>query len=740
MFNLKIAQNKQILEEKYNVPQEFSIELEQILASLKSNTGLRSFILKKIRQTQPTKESMEEIRNLVKEQTKEEISEIDKTINNLTDNVNYRKWIKNLFETKQIQEEDFVKVKKLLKSFTKLIKNKKIPEDKRDINLFKNDKELNEYVNKFVQKASSNLENIKSGYKILDEDDQVTLLQVTEEDTLKKICDVGYKINWCVLTGSWANYPPPEFYLFLINGKPEVLAHKQSNQIKDINDAPIQNGIFINLINPFVEKYNLNTHNGDFRIYDQKLRKIQEFQANKNNEEYINKELELDPMNIVLLEEDSWGKYIDIVAKHVGNLNFNNIPFDLLDYLANYCKIKKLDKEFQELETNMIGKLLTGDNFARYNKIVPDVLKTNEVSGEYKEILEKIDKGIEVNGEPPHFARSWAENILNEEKAPQKWLDAIDKYIEREGHSTKFAIKYCMKRLAEGNVPQAWINGIAKVIKENGIVTTFATNWVIEQFDTGKINETILDAVMERISEFNEVPNVAMGWVSRQMEKFKQSHNINDINEKLRSAINKFIDVTGYPQKFANEYASILLKNNQTPESWQDGINTYFMRNEYPPKFAEEWYTNKLNSDKLPENVLEKIYEIIRENGEPPAFAEEWCLNKLNSRNPPKKLIDSIIYFMSNTKNNAVARIPKFAVSFLVEQLEQNKNSDISKATLNLLTSILLDTAEFPHWAEEICKQMVNNGEAPKEWLEYSNKLVANGYVSAFAQDLYKNN
>ena len=34
IYNLKIAQNKQILEEKYLVPQEFSLELEQLLKSI----------------------------------------------------------------------------------------------------------------------------------------------------------------------------------------------------------------------------------------------------------------------------------------------------------------------------------------------------------------------------------------------------------------------------------------------------------------------------------------------------------------------------------------------------------------------------------------------------------------------------------------------------------------------------------------------------------------------------------
>jgi len=120
MFNLKTSQNKQILEEKYLVPQEFSLELEQLLKTI-NNRGLTKFILNKIRQTPiQNRNQLDEIKKIVQEQNVIQKDPIDEKINNITQNIDYKNWIKNLIKIGKIKEEDFLKIKSLLETFNKL--------------------------------------------------------------------------------------------------------------------------------------------------------------------------------------------------------------------------------------------------------------------------------------------------------------------------------------------------------------------------------------------------------------------------------------------------------------------------------------------------------------------------------------------------------------------------------------------------------------------------------------------
>ena len=333
--------------------------------------------------------------------------EMEKIVTQMTENKEEREWLRKLVASGRFKEEDKTKIYLLLKDMQELPKDKQKP-----IIDFKDDTELAKYLKSF--KVNKEIKLPTEGYELLEDYDtdsyNVKLFHITSQEALDAI---GVGASWCVLTpakgGNPVQYKPFDYYCFVIDGEPEVLIHKGSQQMKDSGDAPLRYGPFIKAIEPVVKKYELNkplagsqyNYNyddddgdpyNDFGKYNASLKNIHEFEKRTGDTEFISKEIKKDPYNILLLDENEWGKYMPIMAEHLKtNKNYDSeaplllidkLNSKILNYLASYLKLHN-DPAMERLE-NMVESWfhLSNSNLTvgRYKKKIPASLRTNKLN------------------------------------------------------------------------------------------------------------------------------------------------------------------------------------------------------------------------------------------------------------------------------------------------------------------------------------------------------------------------
>ena len=342
---------------------------------------------------------------------KEAEIKIDDNISGLFQNVAERRWVQILFNDKKIFEEDFLKIKNLLISFSS------IP-NRPALNSFASDEELFDYVDSNLKKEP--FKYPESGYEVVDKgtsgDNDIVLIRVFEESAMKQI---GKNTNWCVSHGAWSGYSPPEFYCFIIDEEPEVLLHQGSRQIKDSSDATVS-GNLVYLIRHLVDKHQLLTGKGrDFEVFadvSEEIDSVREeldvsgsflptLERNINHIDFASTDFIKDHIDevIPLIKFINFETLSNRVKEIIGEyVNFNGLEErKYLDYYAlssaaknksNY--LKDVPKSLRSGESNLLFKLDPTDDRAKYLKYKAGIFSHGEIDPSDKDNPELFDAWI----------------------------------------------------------------------------------------------------------------------------------------------------------------------------------------------------------------------------------------------------------------------------------------------------------------------------------------------------------
>jgi len=365
---------------------------------------------------------------------------MEKLVKQISSTKEERQWLRKLVENGRFQKEDTTKLQLMLSELRNLPK-----EDRDPIEKFKDDVELSEYLNLFKMtqpvgelpsEGWERIENIES------DDNMIEVYHITNQKALDAI---GKGANWCVLSSKGGRrYHPFEYFCFIINGQPEILIHSGSGQIKDRNDGVVSDGSIIKAIDPVVNAYGLNTHEGDFRYYDQKLEMIKKFDQEEGNEEYITEAIENNAPNFTLLDKDKWSKYVSVFGKSLLNTNtrrrhgtlllmggidaVKEINHDALAYLATHFKINN-PSGFAKMENIIMEWFgIQDDNLTvgRYRKMVPEILHTTKVNNYFKELRE--EKIIEQKNSVIRYPLRWELCPFEEVKRDPEVIERLKDY------------------------------------------------------------------------------------------------------------------------------------------------------------------------------------------------------------------------------------------------------------------------------------------------------------------------
>jgi len=454
---------------------------------------VQNYIVKKyVRRKENPVIDVEELQELVKDiDVKKETKidpEMEKAIIGITGNKDEREWLRKLVQSGRFQAEDSGKVIYLLDELHNLPDNLKKP-----ISDFKDDTVLTEYIDRYRPKKE--LEEIPEGAELLENYDtdafNVQLYRITTQEAIKEMGARG----WCTTHGH--RYDPLEYYCFYIDGKPEVLIHLKSNQIKDRSDAQLKYGPFVKAIEPAVSKYGLDeSKSGDFEKYHRASSDVRYLNENPDDEEYIIEIINRDVTNIVLLDKEHWGKYLYLLNNDMVYDQLSNLGPTFFHYYAAYVKSKS-EEEFEDLQRRVVEdwakKTDTTDlTVGRYKKVFPKILRTPYVNGVFnKNRIEGWVGRLIERWDDPNYYNPATEDELGDYMwyEPPEDLksnpDIIDAW--KQG-SIKNLIKnpiYAWEELLEEeksnpDIIDAWKQGLAnKICKEDMVNKESSTiGWV----------------------------------------------------------------------------------------------------------------------------------------------------------------------------------------------------------------------------------------------------------------------
>jgi len=299
--------------------------------------------------------------------------EMEKLVKKVSPKKQEREWLRQLVLSGRFQKEDAVKLKNMLTQFNKLKSDK-------SINDFNDDIALSKYLSQFenTKTTTKDVENI-DGVKLVKSEHEIDVYYVTSQEGLDAL---GEGANWCVLTKGNLHQPttydPFEYYIFLLNDKPEALYHEGTEQFKDSHDDHIGNSphLVIKLKN-IVQELNLRGYEG-FNEVAAEVDKIQNHLANNHNQTEIEKLIKDGKVNYI--QENLWPTYGQVMLENLNHMKTNSIGYNLLDFLANYADIHGLNKELSILEQQVIDTIMVNPlSIGRMRKLIPDTLRTQRI-------------------------------------------------------------------------------------------------------------------------------------------------------------------------------------------------------------------------------------------------------------------------------------------------------------------------------------------------------------------------
>jgi len=356
-------------------------------------------------------------------------------------------WVTKLIDSGKVTEEDFVKIKNMLEQYNELVLSGKITGKEAEINNFGTDSDLFNYLRKYnVDNRSAeeilSSEEVKNGTEVLYSgtlfDLYIIMLKVFSYKALNSIA--GKSTSWCVALseGTFSDYSPSEYYLFIINGIPEILIHKNSNQIKASDDTTSINPMYAYAVNGLIEEYDLNSHQEDFDDYDKIINKYQSYQ--NANEDVVAKEIGEDLRNIIYVLPENYPKYMNVFLKNITKLSIYDIeslPKNLLDYIGKYMKLKKMNSHFSFMES-VLSKFIFSSGYSYYFKKIPDIFHTKKT---YEEgYIASIVETLSISGSPREQYEEIMEKLNEKErqrpdiiKAFIEGLTSIPDWMKRQG-------------------------------------------------------------------------------------------------------------------------------------------------------------------------------------------------------------------------------------------------------------------------------------------------------------------
>jgi hypothetical protein len=390
--------------DKLGVPEAIAQKLNEYLIALESgdrdDQKKAKFLLRKTKDNpsmfneyeagileSPTETFDSIVRRLGFQSEKKTETDYESEVKQITQNKTYQKWVKERIADGDILPEDFVVTKNNLNLFQSLINTGVIPEDERDISIYKTKTDLFEYLHKYVkQQKVKTLEELKKD-KIVMKGSTLLRSTVSESgyeielfrvDTYPAMRLLGAGTSWCVTQTEryFKSEGGPPYYMFFIDGEPEVLAHAISSQIKSPTDNPNFNPAFAKAIDPLIEILGINTHDGDFEIYDRVIREYERYESLSDQE--IGNNISKDIGNFIYLDPNKYGAFVEHFVKNIQQIDnsvIENLPKQALETIGKFLRIKNMPSHFKMME-EAIGHFIAEEGHSNYFKSIPKIFRT----------------------------------------------------------------------------------------------------------------------------------------------------------------------------------------------------------------------------------------------------------------------------------------------------------------------------------------------------------------------------
>lgn len=399
-------------------------------------------------------------------------------------NRKYAPWVTELIDSGKIQEEDFIKVKNLLERHAELVRKGTISGEAASIDYFEDDSDLFRFLKQYQVDSVGfeelmKLPEVQSGSKIIKmkqtDDHTIIVIHVWTYPAMKALA--GKDSAWCVAQneGTFSDYKPSDYFMFFFNGEPEILIHKESDQIKAQDDSTSFDPFMIYEIQDIVRDLDLNTGQGDFEDYIKVLAKFEAYAQYDHStvSEYIRE----DPMQIIYVDPKRYGDFIHSFIssmRELDPLSIERFPRSFLQYLGQYLKINGMETHFRLME-NLINDYLNAQEYFAYFKKIPDVFHTTYVyeNGYMRAIIEHLSDS---------FSLHWATTIMEKlNPKEQQREDVVEAYLEGIAKSSRSSSEYDFKNILstykdigtmslyapEEQVTEAILGNVAKAISAN---------------------------------------------------------------------------------------------------------------------------------------------------------------------------------------------------------------------------------------------------------------------------------
>jgi len=196
---------------------------------------------------------------------------------------------------------------------------------------------------------------------------------------------LGAGTNWCTLgdrEGGPVVLNPFEFYLFKVNGMPEVLFHPKTQELKDCSDGPIYDGWIAKMIYPFLDKYKLirKPYSDDVKTYFHTTQHALNI-SNFDSEDLL-KKLECDICNYNFLSSAKKEKFRSDILDGFCCGQYKYQDFCKLSYgsLEMLSPLPKIVKElFEGFVMTKILELKKEGKISNYKRLFPKSIRTRKV-------------------------------------------------------------------------------------------------------------------------------------------------------------------------------------------------------------------------------------------------------------------------------------------------------------------------------------------------------------------------
>ena len=540
----KISQNIQYLQ-SLGIPQENLQDILNILTNIDKTN--RSKYLKYLKNNPTiTPQQLQSYQPLSKEdylqqKVSKEVIQWAKDIDQ-----DYYEWVIKQYQNKSIMpKEDDKKTSSALQLFKDLNNKKMISKELSDINRFRTFPELYQELKKYKNTDSENIIIDEKDPNLIYNQDGIQILEVIDPS---KASMLAKGTNWCTQDVETANsyiekkYP---LYIIIVDGVKTAQIHLQSNQIKDINDEPLQDYDIIKRIDPVLRKLDLipEDKQEDFEDYSNMLEKannitrilsmpdgLERFKSTYHNPleniKYIPKNIidskpevkqyiinSITNPSLPLTVDDKYRKYTSNTIRNIPEIKqyfIKEMPIILEEYPNMYFRLGNELRKIPEIQKARKSGVI--------HRIVENTYHSNSIDWTIPEDL-KDDKDV-LNV----FRKQWLvniENINNQNRCPeilrndpeikeigkQAWIEYFN---DNPGNITALHAtdipKFISNTITQEEIKNVWI----KYLQDNPV----DNDYIDYQFqDLPSIQDAFQKGWVKYINEFpldRDLPHLAL--------------------------------------------------------------------------------------------------------------------------------------------------------------------------------------------------------------------------------------